>query len=355
VTTVALDGRGAERGPEAIIAGARAAAEDGIRLRVFGDPDALAPVGEISGAELVPAPDEITNADEPVAAVRSRPEASVVMAARDVAEGRSDAVASAGPTGATMTAALFALRRLHGVRRPALALQIAVPGRPGPPTLLLDAGANSEARAIDLVQFAYLGAAFSRAVLRVAEPRVALLSVGEEAEKGRRDVIEAHERLAASSGHEAGQAEPGIDFRGNVEGRDLLQRKADVIVTDGFTGNVVLKTIEGTASAVADAVRAAARSGPRAAAGGLLLRPSLGGLRRQMDPDSTGGAILLGLRGAAVVGHGSSGPSGIANAVRLAARTVDQRALELTAALLEGSGMTRGAMRGELSPAGNES
>jgi glycerol-3-phosphate acyltransferase PlsX len=353
VTTVALDGRGAERGPEALVAGAREAAADGIRVRVFGDPEALEPIGEIAGAELVPAPDQITNSDEPVAAVRSKSQASVVMAARDVAEGHSDALASAGPTGATMTAALFALRRMQGVRRPALALQLAVPGKPGPPTVLLDVGANTEARAIDLVQFAYLGAAFSRAVLGVARPRVALLSVGEEGGKGTKEVIEAHERLVAPAG--PGEPGPGIDFEGNLEGRDLLRGKADVIVTDGFTGNVVLKTIEGTAAAVADAVRAAARSGPRAAAGGFLLRPSLGGLRRQMDPDATGGAILLGLRSVAIVGHGSSGPAGIANAVRLAARAVEQRALESTAELLAGSGMTRGAMRDESSPASGDS
>ena len=195
--------------------------------------------------------------------------ASVVLAAQDVAEGRSDAMASAGSTGATMTAALFALRRLHGVRRPGLASSSLVPGRPGPPALLLDVGANDAARANDLVQFAYLGAAFSQAVLGVAQPRVALLSVGEEATKGSAEVVEAHARLASAE---------GLDFRGNLEGRELLAGKAEVIVTDGFTGNVVLKTIEGTAKAVAEAVRAAARSGPVAAAGGLLLRPSLRGL-----------------------------------------------------------------------------
>jgi phosphate acyltransferase len=336
VTTVALDGRGAERGAQAIVAGARAAAADGIRLRVFGDPVALAGLEETDGVELVPAVEEITNADEPVAAVRSRPEASVVQAARDVAEGGSQAMASAGSTGATMTAALFALRRLHGVRRPALALQLLVPGRAGPPTLLLDVGANSDARAHDLVQFAFLGAAFSEAVLGVADPRVALLSVGEEASKGSPEVVDAHAALTGA---------PGLDFRGNLEGRHLLAGMADVIVTDGFTGNVVLKTIEGTAKTVADAVRAAARSGLRAAAGGLLLRPALDGLRRQLDPDTTGGAILLGLRGVAVVGHGSSGPEGIANAVRLAARTVDKRAVERTAKLLERSGGTRAQLR----------
>jgi len=173
-------------------------------------------------------------------------------------------------------------------------------------------------------------------VLGVESPRVALLSVGEESKKGTRDVVEAHAELA-------GAAE--LDFRGNVEGRDLLGDAADVIVTDGFTGNVALKTIEGTARAVADAVAAAARSNPVAAVGGLLLRPALGGLRRRLDPDATGGAILLGLRGVAVVGHGSSGPAGIANAVRLAARAVEVDAVGRTGDQLARSGTTRAAMR----------
>jgi phosphate acyltransferase len=336
VTTVALDGRGAERGAEVIVAGARAAAADGIGLRVFGDPAELAALDGADGIELVPAPGEITNDSEPVAAIRAAPDASVVLAAADVAEGRSDALASAGPTGATMTAALFALRRLHGVRRPALTVQLAVPGRDAPPTLLLDAGANAEVRAADLIQFAYLGAAFSQAVLGVRRPRVALLSVGEEPKKGTQDVVEAHAALAVAE---------GIDFRGNVEGRDLLGDAVDVIVTDGFTGNVALKTIEGTAKTVAGGVRSAARSNPITALGGLMLRPALGDLRRGMDPDTTGGAILLGLRGVAVVGHGSSGADGIANAVRLAARAVEQRAVDRTAELLEHSGATRAAMR----------
>lgn len=336
MTTVALDGRGAERGAEAIVSGARAAAADGIGVRVFGDPVELAALDGEPGIELLEAPEAIGNDEEPVAAVRGKDRASVVLAAADVASGASQALASAGPTGATMTAALFALRRMQGVRRPALALQLLIPGREGPPSVLLDVGANADVRAGDLVQFAHLGAAFSEAVLGVEHPRVALLSVGEEGAKGTNAVVDAHEALAAAN---------GIDFRGNLEGRDLLGDAADVIVTDGFTGNVALKTIEGTARTVADAVRAAARSGPRAALGGLLLRPALGGLRRQMDPDTTGGAILLGLRGVAVVGHGSSGPDGIANALRLAARTVEQGAVARTAELLERSGATRGALR----------
>jgi phosphate acyltransferase len=336
VTTVALDGRGADRGPEVIVGGVRTAAADGIGVRVFGQPEELAGLEHIDGAELIATSEAITNDDEPVAAVRSTERASVVLAARDVAEGRSDALASAGPTGATMTAALFALRRMHGVRRPALALELLVPGRERSPTVLLDVGANTEVRAGDLVQFAHLGAAFSEAVLGISGPRVALLSVGEEPKKGTQELIEAHAELSASE---------AIEFRGNVEGRDLLTGVADVIVTDGFTGNVALKTIEGTARAIADAVRAAARSGPIAALGGLLLRPALGGLRRGMDPDNTGGAILLGLGGVAVVGHGSSGAEGVANAIRLAARAVEERSVERTAALLERSGATRSGLR----------
>jgi glycerol-3-phosphate acyltransferase PlsX len=335
---VALDGRGAERGAEAIVAGALAAAADGIGMRVFGDTDELSELHGAQGIELIPAAEEIANEDDPVAAVRSREGASVVMAAADVAAGRSDALVSAGSTGATMTAALFALRRAQGVRRPALAVKLLVPGVVDPPTLLLDVGAGTEARAGDLVQFAYLGTAFSKVVFGASQPRVALLSVGEEAKKGNAQVVEAHEALAASA---------SLRFIGNVEGRDLLAGKADVIVTDGFTGNVTLKTLEGTASAVGTAVRDAARSGPRAAAGGLLLRPALGRLREAMDPDTTGGAILLGLRGTAVVAHGSSGPEGIANAIRLAARATSERAVERTAELLERAGATRGAMRRE--------
>ena len=331
---VALDGRGAEKGSAVLAEGVRLALADGVGVRAFGDPRELEALAD-AGASVFEAPGEITNEEDPVSAVRTRDDASVVRAAADVAGGNSAALVSAGPTGATMAAALFALRRLSGVRRPSLAVQLNVPGREGPPTLLLDVGANSEARSQDLVQSAVMGAAFSRAVLGVAEPRVALLSVGEEAKKGTPSVVDAHARLAAMD---------GVGFIGNVEGRDLLTGVADVIATDGFTGNVALKTLEGTAKTVGAAVGAAARSNPVSALGGLLLRPALGGLRREMDPDTTGGAILLGIRGVAVVGHGSSGPEGIANAIRLAARTVSERAVERTGELLAAAGATRADM-----------
>jgi phosphate acyltransferase len=335
---VALDAYGADGGPELVAEGARLAAADGIPVRIFG-PGSL----EISaGIELEPTTEWIGNEAEPVAAVRAMPDASVVRAAAAVAEGRCSSLASAGSTGATMTAALFALKRAQGVHRPALAVQIPLPGADGPPLLFLDCGANTDVRPQHLIQFAFLGSAFSTAVLGTDSPRVALLSVGEEQKKGRSDVVEAHEALTKAE---------GIRFIGNVEGRDLLSDEADVIVTDGFTGNVALKTLEGTARAVADAVRAAARSGPLAATGGLLLRPALGGLRRAMDPNAVGGAILLGLRGVAVVAHGSSTPEGIANAIRLAHRAVTERAVERTGELLAASGATRDALREEPSGA----
>ena len=329
--TVALDGYGAEQGFDVLAAGARLAAADGIRVRVFGPRRELGLEGA-EGIEVVPTDEWIGNDEDPVPAVRSKLEASVVRAARDVAEGRAEAMVSPGSTGATMAAATFGLRRLKGVQRPALAVQLPIPGKP---VLFLDVGANVEVRAQHLVQFAFLGAAFSAAVLEVENPTVGLLSVGEEAGKGREEVAEAHRLLTAAS---------GIEFAGNVEGRDLPASTVDVVVTDGFTGNVSLKLMEGTAKAVAGAVGDAARSNPLAAAGGLLLKSALGDLKRELHPDTTGGAILLGLRGIAVVGHGSSGAEGIANAVRLAARCAAVDAVGRTAALLREGGATRGAL-----------
>ncbi len=330
--TVALDGFGVERGFDVLADGVRMAAADGIRIRVFGPDRGL---GEIEGVEVSPTSEWIGNDEDAVPAVRAKKGASVVRAAADVAAGGAAALVSHGSTGATMAAATFGLRRLKGVQRPALAVQLPVPGRS---VLFLDVGANAEVRAQHLVQFAFLGAAFSEAALDVARPRVALLSVGEEAGKGREEVSAAHALLADAA---------GIEFVGNVEGGDLPAGAADVVVTDGFTGNVALKLMEGTAKAVTGAIRDAARSNPLATFGGLLMRPALGGLRSELHPDTTGGAILLGLRGIAVVGHGSAGAEGVANSVRLAARCVEVDAVGRTAALLERAGAGRGALAAE--------
>ncbi|MFL5899289.1 MAG: phosphate acyltransferase PlsX [Solirubrobacterales bacterium] len=338
--TVALDGYGAEQGFEVLAEGARLAAAGGICVRVFGPRPELGLDG-IEGIEVIDTGESIGNEEDPVPAVRAKKEASVVRAAADVAAGDAAALVSCGSTGATMAAATFGLRRLKGVQRPALAVRLPVPGKP---VLFLDVGANVEVRAQHLVQFAFLGAAFSASVLEVLDPSVGLLTVGEESGKGRGEVVEAHRLLDQAA---------GIRFAGNVEGRDLPAAAVDVVVTDGFTGNVSLKLLEGTAKTVAAAVGDAARSSPLAAVGGLLMKPALHGLRRELHPDTTGGAILLGLRGIAVVGHGGSGAEGIANAVRLAARCAEVDAVGRTAALLAEGGAGRGALAaGDVAPHG---
>jgi glycerol-3-phosphate acyltransferase PlsX len=264
-----------------------------------------------------------------VRAVRSSPGASIVQAARAVGEGRADALVSAGTTGPTLAAATLSVKRIRGVHRPALAVLLPIPGGP---VLLLDCGANVEVRPEHLVQFAYMGSAYMEAVLGIGRPRVGILSVGEEQGKGTPDVIDAHERLTASG---------GLNFVGNVEGFDIPGAGADVIVTDGFTGNVALKVMEGTSRTVRDAIRDAIRSGPVSTLGGLLIHGSMARLRERLDPEAAGGAILLGLRKPVVVAHGSFGPRGIASAVRLARRAADERMVERTAAGLEAAGALR--------------
>jgi glycerol-3-phosphate acyltransferase PlsX len=317
---IALDAHGADGGVDVVFDGARMA---GVPVVVFGPPRAG------SGVSVVEAPDAIGNEDDPALAARSRTDASIVKAARAVADGEADALVSAGPTGATLAAAVLHIKRIRGVHRPAVAALLPIPG--GSPTLLLDAGANVEVRPEHLVQFAYMGATFMEAVHGVVNPRVGLLSNGEEAKKGTEDVVEAHARLA----------EGALNFVGNVEGGDVTKGVADVIVTDGFTGNVALKLMEGTASTVTGAIRDAIKSSPISAIGGLLIRGRLQKLREQIDPNASGGAILLGVRKPVVIAHGKSSAEGIANAVRLAQRALDEQMVEKTAARLGSAGVLR--------------
>src|SRR5215212_7202577 len=308
---IALDGHGADGGVDVVVRGGELS---GLPVRVFGPPLTA-----------------IANDEEPARAARSRTDASIVAAARAVGVGEADALVSAGPTGATLAAAVLHIKRMRGVHRPAVAAVVPIPG--GRPTLLLDAGANVEVRPEHLVQFAYMGAQFMEAVHGVARPRVALLSNGEEATKGTEDVVAAHARLAEGT----------LNFVGHVEGSDVTRGVADVIVTDGFTGNVALKLMEGTASTVTGAIRDAIRSSPLSAIGGLLIRGRVAKLREQIDPNATGGAILLGVRRPVVIAHGKSSAEGIANAVRLAQRAVDEQMVEKTAASLESAGVLRSA------------
>jgi phosphate acyltransferase len=334
--TVALDANGADAGPDEVARGAvRAVSQDpDLRVLLFGPAEALSEVAAAPGApagriEVVDAPVSIAKAGDPARAVRSTPGASVVQAVQAVADDRAGALVSGGSTGAALAASLFRIKRLRGVHRPALALVMPVPGHP---FLLLDAGANTDARPEHLVQFAHMGAAFMAAVEGLDAPRVALLSNGTEPGKGTEPVIAAHETLAAAD---------GLRFVGNVEGFAVGTGEADVVVTDGFTGNVLLKTMEGTSKALLGAIREAAMSSPRSKAGGLLLRPALGGLRASVDPEAQGGAVLLGLRRLVVVPHGSFGERGIAAAVAVAARGVRGDLVERTHAALEAAGALR--------------
>src|SRR4051812_4179419 len=296
---------GGDRGPDEIVAGALEARGDGIEPIVFGDPSV-----DPQGLELEATSGVIGMDEKPAEAVRAKPDSSLVASVRAVAEGKADAVVSAGNTGAMLAAGLLELRRIQGVMRPAIAVPI--PGRRGP-SVLLDCGANADARPEHLVQFATMGCVFAEEILDVRNPEVRLLSIGEEPEKGNQLTLEAHELLAASD----------LNFKGNTEGREILAGASDVVVTDGFTGNVTLKLLEGTILTLLDALREEIMASARGKLGGFLIRPAARRLRHRLDPETFGGAYLLGLRGLVVIAHGNSSQTAIANAIRLAARGVE--------------------------------
>ncbi|HVS28872.1 MAG TPA: phosphate acyltransferase PlsX [Solirubrobacteraceae bacterium] len=325
--TVAVDANGADLGPAEVAAGAALAAADGTRVLLFGPRAEIGAVPE--GVTLIDSPVSIAKAADSFRAARSTPEASIVRAARAVAAGEADALVSGGSTGSALAAGFLHMRRARRIHRPALAMPLPVPGAP---VLLLDVGANSEARSEHLVQFAFMGAALASSVLGVTRPRVALLSNGEEPSKGTPQLVEAHERLAQRT---------ELNFVGNVEGTTMTAGAADVVVTDGFTGNVALKLIEGVSQTVLRAIRDAAMSTPRSRAGGALLRPALGGLREQIDPEGQGGAYMLGLRRLGVVAHGRFTRRGFANAIAVAQRGVAERIVERTEQALAEAGALR--------------
>ncbi|MCY3785168.1 MAG: phosphate acyltransferase PlsX [bacterium] len=306
---VAVDAMGGDNAPAAIIEGARIAAAGGLDVVLVGPPEQL----NGSGLEVIPASQVVDMDADPGTSVRRLKDSSVVRAAEAVRDRRACAMVSAGNTGAAMATALLRFGRIKGVVRPAVACPFPVPGRAAP-TVVLDCGANSDCAAAWLVQFARMGAVYARAGFGVARPRVGLLSIGEEAGKGSALVKETFDLLGGA----AWQDRVGASFVGNVEGRDLLVDRADVIVTDGFTGNVMLKTAEGVAAVIAEQIIALADSSPEARAGADLFFPALMGLYETFDPDNTGGAVLLGVRGVCTISHGSSGPKAIANAVGVA-------------------------------------
>jgi glycerol-3-phosphate acyltransferase PlsX len=295
---------GGDRAPDEIVAGAQlAAAKLGIRVLLVGDPDRMGDTGEL---EVLPASEVIEMDDEPGTAVRTKKDSSLVRAAEAVRDGQASAMVSAGNTGAAMASALLRLGRLPKVARPAIATPIPVPG--STPTVLLDAGANADCQPQWLAQFGQMGTVFSRARFGVPNPRVALLSIGEEDSKGNQLVKDAH-KLLREADH--------INFIGNVEGRDFLRPTADVVVTDGFTGNVVLKTLEGGVGYMVEQFKRLAKSLASEQAGPGIMA-EVAPLLQQLDPNTYGGAMLLGVNGVCIISHGSSSSNAIANAIGVA-------------------------------------
>jgi len=314
---IAIDAMGGDHAPGAIVDGAhRAVAELGAPVVLVGRPEEL---DDLRGdLEVIPASEVIAMSADPGSSVRTMKDSSLVRAAEAVRDDKASAMVSAGNTGATMASALLRMGRIKGVSRPAIATPIPVPG--STPTVLLDAGANAECQPAWLLQFALMGAVFARERYGIAEPRVGLLSIGEEASKGNPLVKETHALLVEDGALDRA----GARFVGNVEGRDIMTEDVDVVVTDGFTGNVALKTLEGGMRALVRSVLGAL--GETEVAGPAL--EALMPLYATVDPDQTGGAMLLGVDGVCIISHGSSSADAIVNAVRVAREMVEADVVE---------------------------
>lgn len=308
---IALDAMGGDNAPAETVAGAVAAAEAGVEVVLVGDREAVeAELGRHGRLlEVIHAPETIGMGEDPIRGIREKPDASVVVCSRLVKEGAADGMVSAGSTGAAMTAATVLIGRLPGVLRPTIA---SVFPTPGTPTVLLDSGANPEVKPEHLLQFALMGAIFSDVYFGNRRPRVGLLNIGEEPSKGRALERQTYPLLADSS----------LDFVGNVEGRVVAGDGCDVIVTDGFTGNVFLKTAEGAAALATSVVLEALSDLPPEVASEVW--PRLARIEEQMDYETYGGAHLLGVSGVVVIAHGSSTRKSITNALRMAAEGAEK-------------------------------
>ena len=302
---VAVDALGGDKAPAEIVSGALAAKAAGIPVVLVGPRDGS--LGDVGDLEILEANEVIGMDEDPARSVRTKKDSTLVRAAEAVRDKRASAMVSAGNTGATMAAALLRMGRISGVARPAIATPLPTPG--GSHTILIDAGANAECQPEWLVQFAQMAAVFVRERYGNPDPSVALLSIGEESTKGNPLVKATHELLAAGR---------GVRFVGNVEGRDLLTGQADIVVTDGFTGNVALKALEGALQSFMGIVASVIGESEATRAAGDVLVPALLPYAENMDPESTGGAMLLGVDGVCIISHGSSSKKAIMNAVQVA-------------------------------------
>lgn len=307
--TVAVDAMGGDHAPDVVVDGVRAALQNDQFLIVL-LVGAEGVVGGFGHERCVPVitTETIAMDEHPASAVRAKKDSSIVVGCRLVRDGRAGGFFSAGSTGACMAAATLGMGRLPGVLRPALATVIPAGARP---TTLIDIGANADVKPEMLVQFAHMGRAYSRVLLGVDEPEVGLLNIGEEPTKGSALAQEAHALLKDVPG-----------FIGNVEGADVPSGTVDVIVTDGFTGNVTLKVLEGLSRVLLGEVKAALTSSMAAKMAAAVVQPSLAALKDRLDPDVYGGAPLLGVNGVCMIGHGSSNARAVANGVAATARAI---------------------------------
>lgn len=310
--TVAVDAIGGDKAPAVVLEGVAAAlaADTELEVLLTGHADVVEPFAAATDRCAAVVTTQSIDMDEnPAAAVRAKSDSSIVVGCRLVREGRAHAFFSAGSTGACMAAAMLIMGRIRGIPRPAIATVVPTTQSP---LVLLDVGANADCKPEHLLHFARMGIVYSRIVLGVQQPRVALLNIGEEPTKGSLLAIEAHKLMRKGlSG-----------FIGNVEGRDLITGVADVIVTDGFTGNVTLKLLEGVSKSLLSQVREAMTVNALTSLAGAVLKPSLTRLKHRLDPDTYGGAPLLGVDGICIIGHGSSGSTAVASALRVAAQAV---------------------------------
>lgn len=312
VVRVVVDAMGGDKAPGDVVRGALQAAGPELHVVLVGDEAVLRPLvpAGTESVSVVHAADVIGYDEEPAWAARNRTESSIVVGLKLVHAGEADAFVSAGNTGAVTAGALLYVRRIRGVQRPAICTIMPCMPRP---IAFLDVGANAEYKPDHLHQFAVMGSIFAREVMGIADPTVGLLSIGEEPTKGTTDVIEAHRLIAA---------DPHVHFYGNVEGRDIMNRVVDVVATDGFTGNVALKTIEGSAKGILSAIRQTIDINAGTKLGGLLLRKHLLVLKDALDPNEFGGAVLVGVAAPVIIAHGSSTARGIAQAARMGRRAV---------------------------------
>ncbi|RSD28058.1 phosphate acyltransferase PlsX [Mesobacillus subterraneus] len=313
---LAIDAMGGDKAPKEIVLGAVKAAEKypDIHILLVGDEKKIREhLTSEERIEILHTEEVILGTDEPVRAVRRKKTASMVLAAQQVADGQADACISAGNTGALMAAGLFVVGRIEGIERPALAPTLPTIGGEG--FLLLDVGANADAKPEHLVQYAIMGSIYSEKARGISRPRVGLLNIGTEEKKGNELVRSTYELLKEAD---------GINFIGNVESRDLLDGVADVVVADGFTGNMVLKTIEGTAMSVFKMLKSALTSSFKSKMAAAVLKPDLTVLKNKMDYTEYGGAGLFGLKAPVIKAHGSSDANAVFNSIRQAREMVEK-------------------------------